>query len=222
MPPFGSNVLMHERIEAAKASAKTDGQRTRLRERLESRFTMSVEAPARFVEHYEGEISRACEEMAHRFARGGRLIAFGSGAQATDARHVAVEFVHPVLVGKRALPALALVGETHGDEQLTDQERPGPFARQMRLLGRPHDIAMGISSGSGGDVAGTISQARSMGMMTVALTGARQPGDAALKANFVFEVDEHDPLVVQEVHEMLYHILWELVHVFLEHRTVGT
>src|SRR5215467_13339622 len=55
-----------------------------------------------------GRLARACEEMSARFLRGGRLLAFGRGAAATDAQHVAVEFVHPVIVGKRALPALDL------------------------------------------------------------------------------------------------------------------
>ena len=51
--------------------------------------------------------------MAERFARGGRLIAIGvTPAARSDVRHVAVEFVHPVIVGKRALPALGLTGES--------------------------------------------------------------------------------------------------------------
>src|SRR5215472_15751879 len=53
-------------------------------------------------------LARACEEMSARFLRGGRLLAFGRGTRATDAQHVSVEFVHPVIVGKRALPALDL------------------------------------------------------------------------------------------------------------------
>src|SRR5271154_3972690 len=64
---------------------------------------------------YEGFFSReaprlaeACREMSERFLRGGRLLAFGRGPYATDAQHVSVEFVHPVIVGKRALPALDL------------------------------------------------------------------------------------------------------------------
>ena len=52
--------------------------------------------------------AQACEAMARRFLDGGRLLAFGRGAYATDAQHVSVEFVHPVIVGKRALPALDL------------------------------------------------------------------------------------------------------------------
>src|SRR6185312_226800 len=53
-------------------------------------------------------LASACSEMSERFLRGGRLLAFGRGPYATDAQHVSVEFVHPVIVGKRALPALDL------------------------------------------------------------------------------------------------------------------
>src|SRR5215470_11108803 len=56
-------------------------------------------------------LARASREMARRFEKGGRLLAFGRGASATDAQHVSVEFVHPVIVGKRALPALDLSAE---------------------------------------------------------------------------------------------------------------
>ena len=56
-------------------------------------------------------ISNAGAAMAARFSEGGKLIAFGNGAGSTDAQHVAVEFVQPVSVGKRALPALALTGD---------------------------------------------------------------------------------------------------------------
>src|SRR5436309_4278710 len=53
-------------------------------------------------------LARACQEMSERFLRGGRLLAFGRGSCLSDAQHVSVEFVHPVIVGKRALPALDL------------------------------------------------------------------------------------------------------------------
>ncbi|HSR97439.1 MAG TPA: hypothetical protein VLM79_10335 [Kofleriaceae bacterium] len=66
-----------------------------------------TECNARFFEESAGRLARVCHLMAERFARGGRLIAFGrSPAARSDARHVAVEFVHPVIVGKRALPAI--------------------------------------------------------------------------------------------------------------------
>ena len=76
-------------------------------------------------------LARLCREMAERFARGGRLIATGTSPQArSDARHVAVEFVHPVIVGKRALPALALTAEG------------GPLERQVELTAEPDDMLM--------------------------------------------------------------------------------
>ena len=61
-----------------------------------------------FFAREAGRIAEACREMSDRFLRGGRLLAFGRGPYATDAQHVSVEFVHPVIVGKRALPALDL------------------------------------------------------------------------------------------------------------------
>ena len=58
-----------------------------------------------------GNVAAACHAMAVRFHRGGKLVVFGNGGPSTDAQHVAVEFVHPVIVGKRALPAISLTGD---------------------------------------------------------------------------------------------------------------
>ncbi len=80
----------------------------RVAELLERR----TEANARFFEDQADRIARLCHLMAERFARGGRLVAFGgTPADRSDVRHVAVEFVHPVIVGKRALPAIGLAHE---------------------------------------------------------------------------------------------------------------
>ncbi len=199
------------------------GESARLEELLRARFALSTEIPLRFVEHYVADISRACQEMARRFTGGGRLLVFGSGSQATDARHVAVEFVHPVLVGKRALPALAITDDADGRGALCADGSPAArFAQPLRVLGRSQDIAMAISSGSGREIAGALGQARAMGMLTLALTGLDESPDGAFEVDFAFTVAERDVFVVQEVHEMLYHILWELVHVFLGARTLGT
>ena len=62
-----------------------------------------------FEAFFEAEapgLAKACPEMSRRFLAGGRLLAFGRGSAATDAEHVSVELVHPVIVGKRALPAM--------------------------------------------------------------------------------------------------------------------
>jgi D-sedoheptulose 7-phosphate isomerase len=135
--------------------------------------------------------------MAERFARGGRLVAFGEGPLArSDARHVAVEFVHPVIVGKRALPALALTAEG------------GPIAEQVRLLAEPDDIALGF--GADVQTADALWAARERGCLTIAT--------APLGAEWELAPEEDDRFVAQELVETLYHLLWELVHVFFEHR----
>jgi D-sedoheptulose 7-phosphate isomerase len=137
--------------------------------------------------------------MAQRFLRGGRLLAFGRGAYATDAQHVSVEFVHPVIVGKRALPALDISLE---------------FPAWLDAILRPEDIVMGFGPPEGDPaVWAALAVARSRGAMTFALPGSA--GSYAIRAV------THDPFMHQEMIEILYHTLWETVHVFFEHRELG-
>src|ERR1043166_2846112 len=92
-------------------------------------------------------VARACHAIALAVHRGGKLLVFGNGGPSTDAQHVAVEFVHPVIVGKRALPALSLTADVApvaggaGRAGLAEV-----FAHQIAVLGRPGDIALGISA----------------------------------------------------------------------------
>ncbi len=112
-------------------------------------------------------LAAVCDEMAQRFLRGGRLLAAGDES---DARHVAVEFVHPVIVGKRALPALALPRDV------------------LTLEAEGDDIVMLFEDGR------------------------------VIVCDETFAPPTSDPFVAQELIETLYHVLWELVHVFLDHR----
>jgi D-sedoheptulose 7-phosphate isomerase len=142
-------------------------------------------------------IARLCHRMAERFVRGGRLIALGAaGADRSDARHVAVEFVHPVIVGKRALPALGLCAEG------------GPLEAQVELVAEAGDMAIGF--GDGAEVTGAIAAARRHGCLTIAF--------AQVGAEWELFAPSEDPFVRQELVETVYHVLWELVHVFFDHR----
>lgn len=176
-------------------------------------------APGAALAGSAGAVAAACHAMAARFHRGGRLFTFGSGGAATDAQHVAVEFVHPVIVGKRALPALSLTGDVAtltgiGAAAGFDEV----FAHQLRCFGGPDDMALGISpDGRCGAVLRGLEQARGLGMLTVALTGGDGGAVAASPAaDHAVTVPSGDPRVVKEVHVTAYHVLWELVHVFLE------
>jgi len=172
--------------------------------------------------YFEAENTRLadlCLLMARRFIRGGRLIAFGTGPAATDAQHVSVEFVHPVIVGKRALPAMALPNDAASSVGLAVEDRMGFIAQQLATIAQPEDIALGMVHGPndfGGDaVRAALKQAQSLGMLSIYLGG---PGATADGGEHVFAVPSDDPFVVQEIHETLYHILWELVHVFFDHK----
>ena len=168
-------------------------------ERVEALLRDRSDANARFYTAEAERLARLCHKMAERFAREGRLVAFGSTpADRSDARHVAVEFVHPVIVGKRALPALGLAGEG------------GPVAPQVALEAEANDIAMAF--GGDRDVLAALAAARERGCLTIAFT----PDSGAEWEFDLSWID--DGLIRQEIVETLYHLLWELVHIFLDHR----
>jgi D-sedoheptulose 7-phosphate isomerase len=144
-------------------------------------------------------LAEACREMSERFLRGGRLLAFGRGPYATDAQHVSVEFVHPVIVGKRALPALDL---------------SVLFRPWLEAILHPEDIVMGFGPPEGDpEVWATLQEARLKDAMTFALPG--------VEGSYAVEAATEDPFMHQEMTEILYHTLWETVHVFFEHRELG-
>ena len=151
-------------------------------------------------------IAECCHRMAERFARDARLFAIGATPAArSDARHVSVEFVHPVIVGKRALPAIALTAEG------------GDVAAQAEALLEPGDIAIGFGAEDGGGeaVASALTAATELGCMTIGFPGSV---GARPQPEWPFVIPGTDPAIRQELTETLYHVLWELVHVFFDHR----
>ncbi len=193
---------------------------TRLLDRDAVRTAFAArEAPGRALAGDAEAVAAACHAMAMRFHRGGRLLAFGNGGAATDAAHLAVEFVHPVIVGKRALPAISL---TNNAPAVSGYSGTDAYAAQLRLFGRPEDIALGVSSsGRCANVDEGLSAAADAGLLTVALVGRADGAGPDIVANpavaHVLTAHAEDPRVVKEVHVTIYHVLWELVHVFLEH-----
>jgi len=183
------------------------------------RFEQSMTVPETFFENEAERIAEACWAMARRFSQGGRLLAFGNGAQATDAQHVSVEFVHPVIVGKRALPALALTNDSATMSGMIAKGNTDTlFVHQLQVLARSQDIAMGFSlDGNDANVLEALNLAKQMGMLTICLTGGDGGLSKETEIDFDFVIQSHDPFVIQETHETLYHVLWELVHIFFEH-----
>ena len=168
---------------------------TQVEERLLGRNQIIEE----FFSREAYRLAKACQEMSERFLRGGRLLAFGKGPYATDAQHVSVEFVHPVIVGKRALPAL----------DLSILFRPW-----LESILHPEDMVMGFGPPDGDEeIQAALSYAQTRNAMTFALPGA--------EGSFSISAATADPFIHQEMIEILYHTLWETVHVFFEHRELG-
>ena len=166
---------------------------------IEEALLQRNEILERFFFEEKRKLAEACREMSDRFLVGGRLLAFGRGSCSTDAQHVSVEFVHPVIVGKRALPALDLSALIQ------------PW---LDAICRPEDIVMGFGPPQGDpEVWNALDSAQRHGAMTFSLPGSG--GSYALQTSL------QDPFVHQELVEIFYHTLWETVHVFLEHRELG-
>src|SRR3954470_18332692 len=168
--------------------------------RTDASLSLRADANDAFFNAEADRLARLCHRMAERFARGGRLVTFGhSPAARSDVRHVAVEFVHPVIVGKRALPAVGLAGEG------------GPLADQLELVAEADDIAIAFGADDpDGQAAEAVTVARERGCLTMAF--------APVGAEWEFLPPSADRSVRQELVETVYHVLWELVHVFFEHR----
>jgi len=170
-----------------------------LAEQIETRLLLRNEIFEHYFSAEARRLAEACREMSERFLHGGRLLALGRGPYATDAQHVSVEFVHPVIVGKRALPAL--------DLSLLMQ----PW---LDAIVRPDDMVMGFGPPEGDPgVWSALQSAQNQGAMTFALPGP--------SGRYVLKAATQDAFMHQELIEILCHTLWETVHVFFEHRELG-
>jgi D-sedoheptulose 7-phosphate isomerase len=176
------------------------------------------QACQRFFERHSETLVQAARAMADVYRERGKMLAMGNGGSSCDAGHFAVEFLHPVTTGRPALPALNLamdsamlsaVGNDVGMEHV--------FSRQVEAHGRRGDGLIGFStSGNSNNLLRAFAKARQMGISTFGLTG----GDGGQMSQS--GVVDHCLVVatdsihrVQEVHVLVYHLLWDLVHTLL-------
>lgn len=174
----------------------------------------SADVKLRFAEENADRIEACVRALAERFAAGGRLLVVGNGGSACDAAHVAVEFVHPILERRKALPAIAL---TTDSAMLTavgnDSDFSRVFEEQVELLARPGDAVLGLStSGASANVNRALLCARRKGLLTIGFSG-RDGGRMVDACDHVFVVKSWAVHRVQETHTLLLHLLWDLVHV---------
>src|SRR5262245_13111765 len=144
-----------------------------LRDAILRKCRESAATKEKFFADNADRIVECCAALAQRFDAGGRLFVMGNGGSSCDAAHVAVEFMHPIIEKRPALPALALNTDT---ALLTavgnDQDFALAFVQQLRMLARRGDMALGIStSGKSANINRALQAGREIGMLTVGFSG---------------------------------------------------
>jgi len=186
----------------------------------------SVEVKSKFFEENKETILAASLLLAKAFHRGRKLLVCGNGGSATDAQHVAVEFMHPVIVGRKALPAICLTNDMAMVTAVAnDVGFDDVFTRQIIALGREGDVLLGIStSGNSENLAHAFATARRMKLLTLGFAGGDGGRMCELGAkgllDFCLTVPTSSIHRIQETHVTLYHVMWDMVHTFLQHKSL--
>ena len=182
----------------------------------------SIDVKQRFFEENKDQILDASMAVARAYQRGKKLVVCGNGGSATDAQHVAVEFMHPITVGRKALPAIclsndmAMVTAVANDVGFADI-----FVRQIIALGQAGDVLLGIStSGNSENLLRAFATGQRMGLTTIGFAGVDGGRMQELRASglldFCLSVPTASIHRIQETHVTLYHIIWDLVHTLLQ------
>jgi D-sedoheptulose 7-phosphate isomerase len=185
-----------------------------MQEKVLRKSRESAETKERFFSTNSAEIVRCSHAMADALAAGGKLFVMGNGGSFCDAQHVCVEFMHPIIEKRPAFPALALATDSALLTAVSnDQDYALAFSKQLKMLAKKGDIALGIStSGKSASVNRAIQSARELGLMTIGFSG-RDGGRLASLCDYCFTVPSFSIHRIQETHETLLHILWDLIHV---------
>jgi D-sedoheptulose 7-phosphate isomerase len=190
----------------------------RFTETFEQRVGQSIEASIALKERLLSNpevvptVAKVCEIIVTSIEQGNKLLLFGNGGSAADAQHIAGEFVGRFAFERRALPALALsvntscvtaIGNDYGFDLI--------FSRQIEALGRPGDVAIGIStSGNSQNVLRAVLVAKGLGLQTIGLTGCAG-GKLKSAVDYCICVPSDETPRIQECHIMIGHIISELV-----------
>ena len=185
----------------------------RINEHVSNAVADSIEIKRRFFDAHAADVVRAAEILGAAFRVGGKLLICGNGGSAADAQHIAGEFVNQFLLkDRRALPALALT--TDGGVLTCVANDTGfvrVFARQVEAFGAEGDVLLLITtSGNSPNVLAAAEVARERGMKVVGLLG-RDGGSVRRLCDHALVVESHDTQRIQETHNLIGHIICDLV-----------
>ncbi len=183
-----------------------------MKKTMDELFQGALDAITQARAHLAGPVDRAATVIADAIRAGGRVFMFGNGGSAADAQHFAAELVGRFRRERPAFAAEALTTDTSAITAIAnDYGFDAIFARQLEGKARPGDVAIGLTtSGNSPNVVAALTQARAMGVATVALTG-RGGGQCADLADILLDVPSDFTPHIQETHVVIYHGLCELV-----------
>ncbi|MGH7595424.1 MAG: D-sedoheptulose-7-phosphate isomerase [bacterium] len=187
-----------------------------VRDKILRKCRESMEMKEKFFSKYAEGIDIMCKAMAERFQQGKRLYVMGNGGSLCDALHIAVEFNHPIIEKRKAFPAIPLMTDIATMTAISnDIDFSRVFVNQLKLFGQPGDMALAIStSGKSPNLIYALEAAREKKMMTIAFSG-KDGGRFPEVAEHCFVVPSFSIHRIQEVHETLLHVLWDLIHISL-------
>lgn len=182
---------------------------------IAAKLQQSIAAKEAFARAAEDDILRLADWVQASLEQGGKLLIFGNGGSAADAQHLAAEFVNRFRINRRPLAALALTTDSSILTSISnDFDYDQIFSKQIEALGKPEDVALGIStSGNSPNVIKGIVAARVIGMKTAGLTGgtAHPGGKMAGLCDLLLNVPADVTAHIQETHLWVEHVLCEIV-----------
>ncbi len=204
-----STTKIVEKINNMKAEeTKANGQNGLILDSLKQHLEVFSKVIARDVE----SIEKCAELILRTFEGGNKILICGNGGSASDAQHIAAEFVGRFETERRALPAIALTTDTSALTALAnDYDFERIFSRQVEALGREGDLLIAIStSGNSPNVISAVMKARQIGCKILGLTGAKGKKLASL-CDQAYLAPSDRTARIQEVHITVAHIWCEIV-----------
>ena len=180
---------------------------------IEERLTESIRTKERVRAQLIPVMEQAARQMIESLEKGNKIFFFGNGGSAADSQHLAAELVGKMFVeGRRALPAIALTTDSSNLTALgNDFGFETVFSRQIEALGKPGDVAIGITtSGQSPNVLAAVKTARTMGLKTIGFIG-KDGGKLKGLVDIAIIVPSDSTQRIQESHITIGQILCELV-----------
>jgi D-sedoheptulose 7-phosphate isomerase len=184
-----------------------------MRDAIIKAFEESVQAKQAFLRDHLDVLMQVVNAVADCFRKGHKLLLFGNGGSAADAQHIAAEFVNRFRIERPPLPAIALTTDTSALTSIAnDYDYAEVFAKQVRALGKPGDLAIAIStSGNAANVLAAIDTCKTLRIATVGLTGGNG-GKMNGRVDYLLRVSQGlNTARIQETHILIGHVICEMV-----------